>query len=174
MKKEYMEMVERIDAIPRTEYPELVWALERGEWDDRLGSKPENWEDLDQFGRSTAASKHIDYLKSKVSRKELERYFLTHYLDYTEQQFEDSWDSAIMCYLEHFALQNRENPLKNTEEMLGQQTGNKRKKLLEQCKKYLKYTVSAAFGLTVSLGCRNLLAGLLILFLFFAYILLSD
>lgn len=174
MKYEFTEMVERIHAIPRAEYPELVWALKRGEWDDRLGSKPEHWGDMDQCGRINAASKQIDYLESKVSEKELNRYFLTHYLQYTEQQFEDSWDSTIMNYVRHLALQDRENPFKNTEEMLGQQSRDKRKKRLEQCKKYLKYAVSAAFGLTVSLGCRNLFAGLLLLFLFFAYNLLSD
>ena len=174
MKDEFTEMVERIHAIPREEYPELVWALMRGEWDDRLGSKPEHWEDMDQNGRINAASKQIDYLKSVVSRKELDRYFMTHYLQYTEQQFEDSWDSTIMDYVRHLALQDRENPFKNAEEMLSQQASDKRKKRLEQCKKYLKYAVSAAFGLTVSLGCRNLFAGLLLLFLFSAYILLSD
>ena len=64
MKYKFTEMAERIHAIPRSEYPELVWALKRGEWDDRLGSKPEHWGDMDQCGRINAASKQIDYLES--------------------------------------------------------------------------------------------------------------
>ena len=97
---EYMEMTERIMAIPRAEHPELVWALRRGEWDDRLGSKPENWEDMDQNERINASKMQIEYLESHVSKKELDRYFLTHYLQYTDQQFEDTWDSVIMKHFE--------------------------------------------------------------------------
>ena len=154
----YLEMTERIDAIPRAEYPALVWALKRGEWDDRLGSKPDNWTDMDQSERINAASAQIDYLQSKVSRKEADRYFLTHYLQYTEQQVEDAWDSAIMEGVErltNLALHDRKNPLENAEVMLGQQAGSKRKKRIQKCKEYMKSAIRFSFLFSTGVLCDD-------------------
>ena len=58
--------------------------------------------------------------------------------------------------------------------MLNEDAADEREKRIQKRKRYLKYTVCSVFGLSVGFFSSSILEALLFLFLFSAYILLSD
>ena len=67
MKKEYMEMVERIDAIPRTEYPELGTYLV---WKQDLQKNGKTPEDAVAFARKHGGEGYAEMLAQFIEKME--------------------------------------------------------------------------------------------------------
>lgn len=109
-----LEIVKRASAklktIPYDELPAVYSNLNRWEWDERLGKKPVDWDDLEKFHHKRFSYKEDKRTKTKhkiiapliasieyrVSEKALFRYHHVHNLGRTDQQFEDWWDSKLI------------------------------------------------------------------------------
>lgn len=84
------------------ELNEIYHKLNRWEWDDRLGRKPDGWEAMKNYNSifkepSKDITKHdyiepiMDYIETRVSQKELYKYYHMTYCKMTRWQHEIWW-----------------------------------------------------------------------------------
>jgi len=103
--------LDTLSKISEDEWPSIHCKLNRWEWDDRLGTKPEDWDDMPSWkdkkilwfttceeDKKTRTKFKIisplnQFIDNSVGAKAVLRYHHIHNLGRTDQQFEDWWNS---------------------------------------------------------------------------------
>ena len=62
-------------------------------WDEEFGEKPEGWEAMSPQERCWLRLELRDVIRDHVGEKALSRHFYKTQFGYTDQQFDDWWDS---------------------------------------------------------------------------------
>ncbi|MEL7661568.1 hypothetical protein [Acetobacterium wieringae] len=102
--------ISRLISTPKSEWPAIYWKLNRWEWDDRLGDKPKNWDNMPQFYRGRFRGiKNIflnnrykiikpirDYIKLYIGERELLHYYHIVVLGNTEDEFKEWIESYLL------------------------------------------------------------------------------
>ena len=102
---------QKLFQIPESEWPSIYDTLNGWGWDGRLGYKPSDWEEMEDFKtkkflwiqtyspdrkartRHSVVAPIVESIRNVVGEKALMRYHHTHNLGRTDQQFEDWWQS---------------------------------------------------------------------------------
>lgn len=88
-----IKLRDKIDSIPMSELPRIYNGLNRYEWAEELGEKPDSFKE-----NSTGCTEQLlimEYIECKCGAKALSRYRHVVEQGYTDQQFEDWWDSRL-------------------------------------------------------------------------------
>lgn len=95
-------MYEKLKSFTTGELCEIDNTLNGWGWDDRLGEKPEGWDNLPRFDerdkvitKDTYVSPILRSIEVIVTKKALFRWHYINNLGKTNQEFEDWWDSDI-------------------------------------------------------------------------------
>jgi hypothetical protein len=81
-----------------------IWCTINGwEWAEELGNKPEGWDNMlnytnkdDKGTKSEIITPIMNIIQDKIGHKECLRYHNVVELNYTNQEFEDWWNSRLV------------------------------------------------------------------------------
>lgn len=91
-------LLSMLNHVPRAELPGIWDELGRGNWPEALGEPPEEIHDQTASGKIIFMLRH--YIEQGIGRKTCLRYYFKKRRGFTEQMFDDWWDSSILLHLE--------------------------------------------------------------------------
>ena len=103
-------VIANLNNISKAQWPSIYYNLNRWEWDDRLGDKPDNWDNMPEFYRGCFApiknaflntryetlKPIMHYIRLCTGERELLHYNNVVILEKTEDEFREWLDNYLL------------------------------------------------------------------------------